>query len=198
MTNYNADFLSSEEMRRLPFRSLGTDVLIDRNVSLVNIENISIGSHTRIDAYAMLIATGPISIGSYVHVSASTYFAGRGGIELDDFSNISSGVKVYSISDDFSGGTMTNPLVPEQFKALQCDLVKIGRHVVIGTGSVILPGVHIQEGCAIGALCLVKHTTEPWGIYAGIPARHVGERSHRLLSLEEEFLAAFSSRKGRQ
>lgn len=173
----------------MPFKALGTDVLIDRNVSLVNIENISIGSNTRIDAYSTLIATGRIAIGSHVHISAFTYFAGRGGIELYDFSNLSSGVRLYSVSDDFSGRTLTNPTIPEQFKSLDLGPVTIGRHAVIGTGTVVLPGVKIGEGCAIGSLCLVKQSTEPWSMYAGIPARRIKERSQELLSLELEFLS---------
>jgi acetyltransferase-like isoleucine patch superfamily enzyme len=189
VTNYNASFLPDEDVRRMPFRALGAGVLIDRNVSLVNIENISIGSHTRIDAYSTLIATGHISIGANVHISAFAYFAGRGGIELRDFSNISSGVRLYSVSDDFSGRTLTNPTIPEQYKSLQFGSVTVGRHAVIGAGTVVLPGVEIGEGCAIGSLCLVKQSTDPWGIYAGIPARRIRERSRELLSLEAEFLS---------
>jgi acetyltransferase-like isoleucine patch superfamily enzyme len=188
VTDYNASFLSSEEARGMPFKALGSGVLIDRTVSLVNIENISIGGNTRIDAYSTLIATGEISIGSNVHISAHVYFAGRAGIELRDFSNISSGVRLYSVSDDFSGRTMTNPMIPERFKDLRFGRVTIGRHAIVGTGTVVLPGVEIGEGCAVGSLSLVKQSTEPWGIYAGIPARRIRERSRELLALETEFL----------
>jgi acetyltransferase-like isoleucine patch superfamily enzyme len=188
VTNYNASFLSGEEARCMPFKALGSGVLIDRTASLVDIENISIGSNTRIDAYSTLIATGEISIGSNVHISAFAYFAGRAGIELRDFSNISSGVRLYSVSDDFSGRTLTNPMIPERFKTLRFGRLTIGRHAIIGTGTVVLPGVEIGEGCAVGSLSLVKQSTKPWGIYAGIPARRIRERSRELLALETELL----------
>jgi acetyltransferase-like isoleucine patch superfamily enzyme len=177
-----------EELRSTPFKALGTGVLIDRTVSLINVENISVANNTRIDAHSILVATGEISIGSNVHISAFTYFAGRAGIELSDFSNISSGVRLYSVSDDFSGKTLTNPMIPERLKNLLFGPVTIGRHAIIGSGTVVLPGVRIAEGCAVGSLSLVKQSTEPWGIYAGIPARRIRERSRELLALETKFL----------
>lgn len=190
MTDYQANFMSDVELRTLPFKALGSDVWIDRTVSLINVENISIGSHTRIDAYSILVATGEISIGSHVHISAGAYFAGRSGIVLEDFANLSSGVRLYSVSDDFSGNSLTNPMIPERFKALIFGRLTIGRHVVLGAGSVVLPAVEIKEGCAIGALSLIKRSTEPWGIYAGVPARRIKDRSRDLLKLEREFLAS--------
>jgi acetyltransferase-like isoleucine patch superfamily enzyme len=188
VTNCNASYLSDEEVHRMPFKALGAGVLIDRNVSLVNIENVSIGSNTRIDAYSTLIATGHISIGSNVHISTFTYFSGMAGIELRDFSGISSGVRLYSVSDDFSGQTSTNPMIPDRFKKLRFGRLIIGKHAVIGAGTVVLPGVEIGEGCTVGSLSLVKQSTEPWGIYAGIPGRRIRERSRELLARETEFL----------
>ena len=64
--------------------------------------------------------------------------------------------------------------------------MSIGRHVIVGTGSTILPGVKLGEGCAVGAMSLLNRDAEPWGIYHGIPARRRGERSRELLSLCEK------------
>lgn len=44
MTNYRADYLTLEALSRMPFKSLGHDVMIHERVTLVGIENISIGS----------------------------------------------------------------------------------------------------------------------------------------------------------
>lgn len=51
---------------------------------------------------------------------------------------------------------MTNPMVPVEFTNVTHADVNIGRHVIIGSGSVVLPGVTIGEGAAVGALSLVK------------------------------------------
>ncbi|WP_181184150.1 acyltransferase [Prosthecodimorpha hirschii] len=193
MTNYNADFLSEEELRALPFARIGKCVLIDRSVSLVSIENISIGDNVRIDAHTLLIASGGISIGSHVHISAFCYLAAGGFIVLEDFSNLSCNVKIHSISDDYTGRTLTNATIPETYKELTRGQVVLGRHTIIGSGSVILPGLRLGEGTAVGALSLINRSTEDWGIYAGSPARRIRERSRELLRIETEYLQAIGN-----
>jgi acetyltransferase-like isoleucine patch superfamily enzyme len=51
-----------------------------------------------------------------------------------------------------------------------------------------MPGVTIREGCSIGAMTLVAKSTDPWGIYVGVPALRVKERKQDLLELEKKFL----------
>ncbi|WP_245150942.1 acyltransferase [Pseudomonas fluorescens] len=51
-----------------------------------------------------------------------------------------------------------------------------------------MPGVTIKEGCSVGAMALVTKSTDPWGIYAGIPAVRMKERKQGLLDLERQFL----------
>jgi galactoside O-acetyltransferase len=82
---------------------------------------------------------------------------------------------------------MTNPLIPEEFKSVDHRPVIVGRHAIVGCGSVILPGAIIGEGCAVAALSMVKKDCNPFGIYAGIPARRIRERSMRLLDVERRF-----------
>jgi galactoside O-acetyltransferase len=109
-------------------------------------------------------------------------------VVLEDFSGLSQGVKIYTHSDDYSGESLTNPTVPRAFLSLQGGAVSIGRHAIIGAGSVILPGADIGEGTAVGALSLVTKPLEPWGIYAGVPARRLKDRSRALLNRETELL----------
>jgi acetyltransferase-like isoleucine patch superfamily enzyme len=195
MTSYNAEYMPEGELRSLPFRHIGDGVLIDRSVSLVDIEKLSIGDNVRIDAFTMIIATGEINIGSHIHISAYCCLAGRAGIELNDFSGLSSGVRLYSVSDDYSGASLTNVTIPDRFKQPVCGKVLLGRHVIIGSGTIVLPSVHVAEGCAIGAMSLVTKSTEAWGVYAGIPARRIRDRSSHLLSLEEQYLHSIGGRK---
>jgi acetyltransferase-like isoleucine patch superfamily enzyme len=189
MTNLGKQFLSSEEMVQLPFRSLGRDVLIHARANLINIEAISVGDHSRIDADVTIIATGPVKIGRYVHIGAQCYLAGRAGITMDDFSGLSQGVKIYSVSDDYSGAHLTNPTVPAAFLGVDAGPVVLERHVIVGAGSVILPNLIIGEGCAIGSLSLVRRSTDPWGTYTGVPAVRRKNRKRDLLALETLLLA---------
>ncbi|MNP36437.1 dTDP-4-amino-4,6-dideoxy-D-glucose acyltransferase [compost metagenome] len=114
---------------------------------------------------------------------------GAGKIILHDFSGISSKVSIYSSSDDYTGASMTNPTVPDEFTCVRSADVCIGRHVIIGAGSVVLPGVTLEEGVAIGALSLASKNCKAFGIYSGVPAIRIKERKKTLLELEEKFLA---------
>ncbi|MNE53086.1 dTDP-4-amino-4,6-dideoxy-D-glucose acyltransferase [compost metagenome] len=67
------------------------------------------------------------------------------------------------------------------------------RHVIVGASAVIFPGVIVAQGCSIGAMSLVTKSTDPWGIYTGVPARRVKERSQALLALEKEFMDEYKA-----
>jgi acetyltransferase-like isoleucine patch superfamily enzyme len=103
-------------------------------------------------------------------------------------------VRIYTRGDDYSGQSLTNPTVPGKYLKIHAGSVQLGRHVIVGSGVVILPGVVIGEGAAVGALSLVKSSLSPWGIYGGVPARRLRDRSRELLDLEERLLAEDVSR----
>jgi galactoside O-acetyltransferase len=42
-----------------------------------------------------------------------------------------------------------------------------------------MPGITIAEGSVIGACSLVTKNTEPWTIYAGVPARAIKVRPNK-------------------
>jgi galactoside O-acetyltransferase len=92
-------------------------------------------------------------------------------------------VRVFSASDDYSGKFLTNPTVPITMTNVSVAEVFVGEHVIVGANSVILPGVKIGEGSAVGAQSLVARSLEPWGIYSGCPAKFLKTRSSSLLEL---------------
>lgn len=106
-------------------------------------------------------------------------------IILSDFCNISSRVAIYSSNDDYSGEYMTNPMVPSVLTNISSDDVNIGKHVIIGSNSIILPGVHLGEGVAIGALSLVTKSIESYKVAAGTPAKVIKDRATNIRVLEE-------------
>ncbi len=189
MTNLGPQFLPDATLRSLPFARLGHNVLVHERVNFIAVENLSIGNNVRIDADVTIIASGPVRIGNYVHIGAQSYLAGGAGIDMRDFSGLSQNVKIYSTSDDYSGRHLTNPTVPHAYLGVVRGAVLLDRHVIVGSGAVILPGVTVSEGCAIGALSLVRRSADPWGIYSGVPARRVAERRRDLLVLETALLA---------
>ena len=180
--------LSRKEIEKMGFARVGLNPSLSNKASYYNCENIIIGSNVRIDDYSVISAgTGGIEVGNYIHIAVNSLLVGSGKITLQDFCGISSRVSIYSSSDDYSGVSMTNPMVPDEFTDVIHADVTIGRHVIIGAGSVVLPGVTLEEGVAIGALSLVSKNCEAFGIYTGNPARYIKSRKRDLLVLEKKF-----------
>lgn len=180
-------WLTDEQMRKMGFACVGKNVMLSDKASYYNCKNIRLGNNVRIDDFCVLSAgTGGIDIGNYIHIAVFSFLIGAGNISLADFCNISSRVAIYSSNDDYSGMSMTNPTVPPEFTNMQYADVKIGRHVIIGAGSVVLPGVTLEEGVAVGALSLVRKDCQSFGIYVGVPVKRIGERKHDLLELEKK------------
>lgn len=185
-------FLSDEELRKIGFKSLGTNVLISNKVSIYGAEFISIGDNVRIDDFCIL--SGKITFGNNIHIGAGSMIfsnhdkADEISVEIDDCSTLSSRCVIYALTDDYSGLTMTNPMIPDKYRGVIKKSVYIGKHCIVGTGSTILPGANLAEGVAVGAMSLLTKPTKAWKIYAGIPARAIKERSKDLLELEKEFM----------
>jgi len=180
-------YLPQETLKEFGFGYLGKNVKISDKASIYDPEHIEIGDNSRIDDYCVI--SGKVIIGCYCHITPMCLVAGgKPGIFLSDFCTLAYGVKVFSQSDDYSGETLTNSLVPAKYKSEIFQPVLLGRQVIVGAGSIIFPGVEVAEGCAIGAMTLVLKSTKPWGIYVGNPARRIKDRKKNLLKLEEFFL----------
>lgn len=179
-------FYPEEELIQLGLNKIGKSVFVSRKASIYGAENITLGDSVRIDDFCIL--SGNIHIGNYVHIAAYTaLYGGKEGIYISDFANLSSRVTVYSISDDYSGKSMTNPLIPDSYKSLISKKVLIEKHVIVGSTSVILPGVTLAEGGAFGSFSFINRNTEPWSIYAGIPVKKIQERDKNIIDLEKQF-----------
>lgn len=180
-------YLSKRELFKRDFVSLGNGVLISERASLHKTEMMAIGDNSRVDDFCAL--SGNVHIGRNVHISVHcSITASSEWAVFEDFSGLAMGCHVFTSSDDYSGESMTNPTVPIEYRKPKHGAVKIGRHVIVGATSVIFPGVNIADGCSIGAFSMVNKSTEPWGVYIGVPAKRVRERSMNLLALEYKYL----------
>lgn len=192
---------SIEELQRLGLRSVGSGVKIHRTVVLFNPQNISIGNNVRIDCFSLLSAGGGgIEIGNCVHIAAGCYLFGSGGkIVLEHFSGLSSRVSLYTASDDYLDGYLTNPTVPDEFKKVRSGDVILRKHAVVGAGSVNLPRVEIKQGASVGALACVRKDIDAFAVCVAAGAGRlqvIAERSkERLFELERRYLRSEEGRK---
>lgn len=162
-------WLSRAELELRGFAKLGKDVKISDKAAIYDAEKLEIGDHSRIDDFCVI--SGNVKIGRNVHIAVFCNVAGgEPGIELCDFSGLAYHVTLFSQSDDYSGATLTNPTVPDRYKKEIKRAIRIGRHCIIGTSSIVFPGVDMADGCSLGALSVLRKSTDPWGIYAGAPA----------------------------
>lgn len=177
-------YLSRETLEKMGFAALGDHVMISDKASIYNPAKIKFGSHVRIDDFCIVSAgEGGIEFGNYVHIACYVSLIGSALISVGDFVGISSKSAVYSSSDDYSGNFLVGPTVPNQFKNVDNRPVVFEKYSLVGAGTVVLPGITVGEGTAVGALSFVSKSLDPWGIYIGSPIKFIKPRSKALLDL---------------
>lgn len=75
-------------------------------------------------------------------------------------------------------------MVPRNFTNVTDASVVLEKHVIIGCGATILPGVILEEGVAIGAMSLVQMNCKSNMIYTGNPLKRLIPRSKDYKKLE--------------
>jgi galactoside O-acetyltransferase len=188
MEQMSTRFLSEIALREI-FADIGSNVQVDAGVKIIGGKNIAIGSNVRIDTDVLLVAGCTINIGNFVHLGAAAHIFGSGGpVVLKDFCGLSSRVSIFSATDDYSGGYLTNPTVPDEYRNFKSAGVTIGRHAIIGCGSVVMPGVSIGDGASVGALSFVNKSVPSMLVVMGNPIRKIGVRDgRRLIEMEKAF-----------
>lgn len=176
---------------QLGFRQYGRNVRIYSGARIIGAEFITLGDNIIIDDFVLIYAHAPTTIGSHVHIASFCSLVGGGELRIGDFCSLSSGVRVLTGTDDFHGSGLTNSTIPAEFRRVTRSFIHIGRHVMTGTNTVLLPGVTIGDGAAIGAGSVVPRDLAPWGIYVGSPAKHIRDRpSEQILQQEAALQAA--------
>lgn len=154
----------------------GKDFYMHDDVYIKKTDTAKFGHHVAIDKG--FYCTTQIEVGDYVHIAPYTIVIGgnNASLVMEDFSGIAAGSKIVCASDDFTGGCLMNPQIPEKFRKVINNPVVFRRFSCVGVNSVVLPGVVLAEGSVLGANSTLTKSTEPWTIYIGSPARAVKKR----------------------
>lgn len=163
-------------------KSVGNDVFISANVEIRRPKLVSVGNHTAIDTGFYL--TTAAKIGDYIHIAP--YVTVIGGpqalLVMKDFSTVAAGSRIICGSDEHKGGGLVGPTIPKQYKdRMKLAPVTFERFANIATNVVIVPGITLGEGSVVYACSLVTKDTQPWGIYAGTPAKRIGTRKKDII-----------------
>jgi galactoside O-acetyltransferase len=155
----------------------GKNVIIGRTVRIRKPHLVSIGDNVIIDDFTY-IPCG-MEIGNYTHIGANNSFIGGAGfIKIGSFVNIAPSCQIVAGSNDYRGGGLVGPAIPEEFSGEPViENIEIGDFALLACQTIVLPGVTIPEGMATGAFSLVKKNAyKPWTLYAGIPCKELGYR----------------------
>ena len=133
--------------------------------------NINIGNHSYFSGHSTIRGTGLLTIGNYCSIAYNLYL---------NVSNNNHPIN-YPASIDFvneSRLSNDNYLLNIEYKPTidKANFVEIGHDVWIGHNVTLFSGICIGNGCVIGAHSVVKCNCEPYGVYAGIPAKLIRYR----------------------
>lgn len=106
-----------------------------------------------------------------VYIGRNCYIGAYAPVSIDDDSLI--GAYSYIIS---AGHRMSDRALPVREQGYYAAPVQIGKDVWIGCHVVVLPGVGIADHAVVGAGAVVTKSIAAGEIWAGVPARKIGER----------------------
>jgi acetyltransferase-like isoleucine patch superfamily enzyme len=160
---------------------MGKNVMICSGVRIDLPYKVEIGDDIGIFSDAYLI--GNIKLGGNAHLGHGTqiWAPGEGKVEIGKGTSIGANAIILSHTADMVHGYLgPEPQAPRKYL-----FTKIEDNVQIGTGAIILGGVHIGEGAIIGAGAVVTKNIPAWAIVVGIPAKVVGDRRDSMMKSDK-------------
>jgi galactoside O-acetyltransferase len=163
-------------LNNMEYKSVGDNVFIHDLAIIKHPTLCVIGSHNAIDN-GVTISTELI-MGNYIHIAPYVVVIGgkKSKLILEDFSFVASGTKIVCGGEDYTGGGLVGPTIPEKYRELTYSTVKFEKYAGCGVNCSIMSGVTLAEGSILGANSLLTKDTEPWTIYVGSPAKPVKVR----------------------
>jgi acetyltransferase-like isoleucine patch superfamily enzyme len=159
---------------------IGADPRIARGVRF-NVKcggTITLGARCRLHAGSILAPSGGyIELGDDCSLNPYSILYGHGGLKIGNGVRIAAHTVIIPSNHGFDD--LTQPIFQQRSGGKG---VVIEDDVWIGANCTILDGVRIAKGCVIGAGSVVSKSTEPLGIYGGVPARLIKTRGTAALS----------------
>jgi len=127
----------------------------------------NIGTDSLIYPGARIWAPWLLTTGEVVTIANGAEIYNPGGVILEHHSILSQGSFLCGATHDYN-----DPGFPMIWKP-----ILVGPYGWICARAVVLPGVTVGEGAILGAAAVTSRNLDAWSVYAGNPARKVGERT---------------------
>lgn len=170
------NYFTINQLKKMGIKCIGNNIMISKKCSIYNPSRLTLHDNIRIDDFSILSGSGTIEIFNYVHIACHCFLTSSERIVMSNFSGLSSSVKLFGSSSDYSGKFLTNPTAPKNFLNNKCGDIILEDHSIIGSNSVVLPNVTLKEGSVLGSLSLCNKNLDEWSIYAGNPAKFIKTR----------------------
>lgn len=173
---------------------VGDGVRFDRGLYIQDTPVIRIGSNVRFYPNCFVQGSGRVTIDDHVDFFPGTYIStgdaksfieighhshfapmcvlyGWGGLTIGPYCNIAAHCVFATVGHD--------PVIREKPMALApaCSgPITLVEDVWLGANVTITANVTIAKGCIVGANAVLTKSTEPFGLYVGVPARRLRDR----------------------
>ena len=129
---------------------------------LLRWSGLVVGPHTAVSANVQ-VSAGELSIGEHVFINIGCRFACGGGIDIGSYCQIGARVSFETAGHSLAPSTAGK-------RASNYAPIKIGNHVWIGSGAILLPGVTIGNGAIVAAGAVVTKDVPALTVVGGVPA----------------------------
>lgn len=166
---------------RKSFAAIGSNVVLEAGVMVFHPENISLGENIYVGHQTILRGyyRNRLVIGDNTWIGQHCFIHSAGGVTIGRNVGIGPGVKILSSFHQEEGTD-----VPILFSELSFASVTIDDDCDLGTGSIILAGVHIGRGVQVGAGAVVTHDVPDNAVVAGVPAEILRMRERSVADRE--------------
>jgi len=135
-------------------------------ISYLKIRNKTINNSCSILMKTQFKGLKGIEFGKNIVVNSNAMLDGRGGLTIGSNVDIAEKATIWSMTHD--------PY--DKAHSLIRAKTTLESYVWIGSGAIILPGLHIGKGAVVGAGSVVTKNVEAFTIVAGNPAKIIGRR----------------------
>lgn len=140
-------------------------IILENNVTICN------GTQIRPSGFYGGNLGWGLKMGSYSSIGANSYIGCSGMIKIGD--NVMIGPHCTMIAENHNYSDLEIPMIKQ---GVSNKGIEIKDNVWIGANVTILDGVTVESGCILAAGAVITKSTEPDGIYAGVPAKRIKER----------------------